>query len=114
MSDFSNVGRWVVTSCGKLLLVVNDEGVGMNNPIDSPNFWLLVVFLLTGFALITYSGPQVGLTGAATGSSKYETHQPQLLEDLEDSEDRGGRQLMEFYETDVEPIYGSFKEKPTR
>ena len=63
----------------------------MRNPLDSPNFWLAMVLLLTGFAFLTYSGPKLPMTGAAVGTSL--TH-----EEVEK------RDVMEFSESAVMPI----------
>ena len=41
----------------------------MKNPLESPNFWLAMVMLVTAFAFFTYSGPQTKVTGLAIGSS---------------------------------------------
>ena len=63
----------------------------MKNPLDSPNFWLAMVLLLTGFAFLTYSGPKIPMTGLAIGTS---------LTDEEVKE----RDVIEFSESDVTPI----------
>lgn len=41
----------------------------MKNPLESPNFWLALVVLVTAFAFFTYSGPQTRVTGLAIGTS---------------------------------------------
>ncbi len=41
----------------------------MKNPLESPNFWLAMVVLVTAFAFFTYSGPQTRVAGLAIGSS---------------------------------------------
>ena len=41
----------------------------MKNPLESPNFWLAMVMLVTAFAFFTYSGPQTKVTGLAIGTS---------------------------------------------
>lgn len=44
----------------------------MQNPMESPNFWLAMVVLVTAFAIMTYEGPDEsrwGITGAAVGTS---------------------------------------------
>ena len=41
----------------------------MKNPLESPNFWLAMVMLVTAFAFFTYTGPQTKVTGMAIGTS---------------------------------------------
>ena len=41
----------------------------MKNPLESPNFWLALVMLVTAVAFFTYTGPETRVTGLAIGTS---------------------------------------------
>ena len=47
----------------------------MKNLLGSPNLWLVMVGLVTAFALLTYTGPQARITGLAVGTEAAETEE---------------------------------------
>ena len=58
----------------------------MKNPLESPNFWLALVVLVTAFAFFTYSGPQTNATGLAIGSRIPEGENAVDVMNFEDSQ----------------------------
>ena len=62
----------------------------MKNLLGSPNLWLVMVGLVTAFALLTYTGPQSRITGMAVGDTAVEGN------DVSN--------VMVFSDTEVQPI----------